>query len=132
MRQRGFEFDLVIASPARRASDTVRYVEEEYAETLPVTFDRRIYDSSISRLLKIVREVDQSIERLLLVGHNPEIHEFAILLSRTGEALLHNVEPKFPTGALALLEVPAERWEDVALGTGQFLAFIRPRDLKQE
>jgi len=79
-----------------------------------------------------VREVDDSVDRLLLVGHSPELQESTLLFSERDDPLLPAVEFKYPTGALALLELPVTRWEDVALGSARIAAFIKPRDLKLE
>jgi phosphohistidine phosphatase len=132
LRQRDLRFDLVISSPARRAVDTIRLVEEAYGGSFNIRFEPQLYDSPVSRLMKIVREVDHSVDRLLLVGHSPELQESTILLAERDDPLLPSVEFKFPTGAIALLELPAKRWEDAALGSARMVAFIRPRDLKRE
>jgi phosphohistidine phosphatase len=43
--------------------------------------------------------------------------------------LLAALREKFPTGALATLEVDLESWADLAAGTATLTAFARPRDL---
>jgi len=132
IRRRELRFDSVISSPARRAVDTIRLVEEAYGEPFQIRFEPLLYDSPVSRLMKIVREVDDSVDRLLLVGHSPELQESTLLFSERDDPLLPAVEFKYPTGALALLELPVTRWEDVALGSARIAAFIKPRDLKLE
>jgi phosphohistidine phosphatase len=42
------------------------------------------------------------------------------------------VEVKYPTGTLAEIHLPAERWRDVREGSGRIERFIRPRDLDPE
>ena len=109
-------FDLILASPARRSIGTV-----EGARLPAPTYEERIYDAPASRLLDIVRQVDDGIERLMLVGHNPG---FEHLTSRlTGE------EIEMPTGSLIEIELPVERWKDVVEGNGRKVRFIQPKSL---
>jgi phosphohistidine phosphatase len=36
---------------------------------------------------------------------------------------------KYPTGALATIDVPADRWSALGRGGGELVAYVRPRDL---
>lgn len=129
LRRRGLAFDLVLASPARRVAQTIEHVEVGLGESLDARFDERIYGASAAALLAIVRDVDESAGRLLLVGHNPGLQELAIMLAGAGEPLRESLAGKYPTAALALLELPVARWEEVRPGTAQIADFLRPREL---
>ena len=52
-----------------------------------IDMEKALYTSSVDRLLRIIARVDDSVERLLIVGHNPELSELAILLSADAEEL---------------------------------------------
>ena len=39
------------------------------------------------------------------------------------------LDEKFPTAALAVLDFDVERWRDLKPGTGKLVDFIRPKDL---
>jgi phosphohistidine phosphatase len=39
------------------------------------------------------------------------------------------LQAKFPTAALAVIDFEAPRWSDLATGKGELLRFIVPRDL---
>ena len=39
------------------------------------------------------------------------------------------LKTKFPTATVAVIDLPADRWKDVAFGIGKLVAFVRPGDL---
>ncbi|HYW14911.1 MAG TPA: histidine phosphatase family protein [Allosphingosinicella sp.] len=131
MKAQGLAFDLVLASPARRVIETLEEVAAAYGPLRP-RFDERLYLASLATLLEIVRE-SADAERLLLVGHNPGLEELSLHLSRPGaDDFRSEVEIKYPTGTVAVIELPVERWTDVQEGKGRIARFIRPRDLDPE
>ncbi len=82
--------------------------------------------------LELVRETADSVERLLLVGHNPGMEELTLFLGGCEGPLRTEVEIKYPTGTLAEIQLPVTHWRAVAEGEGTILRFIRPRDLDPE
>ncbi len=130
MRRLGLAFDRVLVSPARRVSETLEEVESAFGPLAAVE-DERLYLAPADALLEIVRQTEDAVERLLLVGHNPGLEQLAVALAR-GSGLRSEVELKYPTASLAEIELPVESWRDVAEETGTIARFIRPRDLDPE
>ena len=116
MRKLGLRLDLVLASPAQRVVETL-----EGVGGLSPRFDERIYNASTNELLGIVQEVDDSIDRLMLVGHNPGFERLASQLARAAM--------DFPTGALVEIELPIDQWRDAGERIGRLVRFIRPKEL---
>ena len=116
IRQLGLKLDLVLSSPAARAAETAELAG------LEVRFDERIYDASSGQLLDIVRSMDEEIDRLAMVGHNPG---FERLASR-----LIGQDIEMPTGSLAEIAVPVERWKEAGEATGRLTRFIKPKELR--
>ncbi len=131
MRAQGLVFDQVIASPAVRVVETLRDVEQGYGRGLEPSFDKRIYLASTDLLLEVIHGASEEAERLLIVGHNPGLEKLALLLTSGGE-LRAEIAVKYPTATLAQIELPIERWSDIAEGAGTVSRFIRPRDLDPE
>ena len=117
IRRLGLQFDLILASPARRSLETV-----DAARLPEANHDQRIYDASTGQLLEIVQGAGDAIERLMLVGHNPG---FARLASRL---LGDTVE--MPTGSLVEIELPADDWGTIGESSGRLVRFLRPKDLR--
>jgi phosphohistidine phosphatase len=60
---------------------------------------------------------------VLVIGHNPTLHELALSLTGREDAL-----ERFPTGALASVTF-ATTWAGLAEGGGELEGFVVPRDL---
>ena len=129
MKAQGLGFDRILASPARRVVETLEEISATFGALAP-EYDERLYLASAATLIDIARGTPDEIGRLLLVGHNPGLEEVALRLARPEEAGLRDeVELKYPTGTLAEIELPVERWGDIAEQSGTLVRFIRPRDL---
>jgi len=117
IRKFGIRFDLVLASPARRVVETV-----ESVGPLTASLDPRLYNASTGQLLDVIREIDDGVDRLLMVGHNPGIGQLAAQLTASGI-------DDFPTAALAEIELTVDDWREVEMGSGRLIRFITPNDL---
>jgi phosphohistidine phosphatase len=106
----------VACSPARRTRQTL----EGLRFTAPVEYDRRIYGGEPDTLLDVIGEQPEDADTLLVIGHNPSMHELCTLLTGTEP-------PRFPTAALALIEV-AGAWSGVAGERARLVELWTPRD----
>ena len=132
MRKLGLAFDRVLASPARRVVETIEEVAEAFGPLEP-HYEQRLYLATIETLIELLRATDESVESLLLVGHNPGMESLALALSGGSENTLRGeIELKYPTGTLAEIALDVEGWWQVDQGCGKITRFIRPRDLDPE
>lgn len=111
--------DLILASPAERARQTVAAVHQALDETGEVWWEPRIYGATVAELLDVIREVPDEYTHVLMVGHNPGFAECVQALS--GQAL------RMPTAAIAGIGLSAARWCDVRPGSGSLLWHITPK-----
>jgi phosphohistidine phosphatase len=130
LKHRGMRFDLVLASMAARVRETIDGVQEKYDFDAPIQFEPRMYGASAEILLSLVRALPDSVHAPLLVGHNPGLERLLIELTRDDDdGLRDRVAGKYPTGALAVIELPADHWADVAPGCGEIVELILPKEL---
>mgnify|MGYP001386518903 CR=1 FL=1 len=108
--------DMVLCSTAARTRETLALLEVDAA----VSYESAIYDNDPGELLDLVRSAPDDAGRLLLVGHNPSVHQFVQDL--TGEA-----PPTFPTCAIAVVELPGA-WADARPGIGALRLVHTPKD----
>ncbi|HEY3726179.1 MAG TPA: histidine phosphatase family protein [Solirubrobacteraceae bacterium] len=112
---------LVLCSSARRARETLDLV----APPGKIEIEDGLYGASADELLQRVRRVPDEFKSVMLVGHNPAIHDLAVeLLSNAGELAV----AKFPTGALATLTFTGS-WGALAPRRAELVAFVKPREL---
>ncbi|QPQ54309.1 histidine phosphatase family protein [Allosphingosinicella flava] len=131
MRAEKLIFDAVRASPALRVVETLADIETGYGRALSPDYDQRLYLAAAETLLDIVRETDDGVERLMIVGHNPGLERLALMLAGPG-ALREEAAVKYPTATIAEIRFDVAHWADVAEGEGTIARFIRPRDLDPE
>ena len=118
----------ILGSTARRVRETV---EPILAVLKParIVFEHRLYLASSATLLDEIRKVDEGASRVLLVGHNPGLHELALALVEPGSReKLPAITGKFPTGALASLQVSSS-WRRLAPGAAKLMTHRSARDL---
>ena len=112
---------LVLCSSARRARETIELV----APPGELEIDERLYGASAGELLQRLREVPDEVVAVMLVGHNPAMHDLAVeLLAGDGDQVIG----KFPTGALATLTFTGS-WRALAAHRAELVTFLKPREL---
>jgi phosphohistidine phosphatase len=129
LRRRKLRFDRVLASPAARVVETIEYFEKGFGEPLRPMFREDIYAASSRGLLSIVQATADSVDRLLLVGHNPGFQDLACVLASAEDPLAAAVGEHYPTAAFALIELPVPSWAEVGPNGGRIADFLRPREL---
>jgi phosphohistidine phosphatase len=129
LRDQGIEPDLVLCSTAARTRQTLALIEQALAEGVSVRYEGAIYDATAEGLLEHLTALPDAAEAVLLVGHNPAVQELTLALA--GDERGDHVErarEKFPTAALATLELPGT-WRELRPGAAELVAFVSPREL---
>ncbi|MFF5701186.1 SixA phosphatase family protein [Streptomyces sp. NPDC012794] len=120
--------DLALCSPAARTRQTWQLMRPSLSDQPPVVYENRLYNAEMDTLLAAVTATDDGVSGLLLVGHNPGIHELAAALPGDGpEELLRRIRASMPTCAVAVLEFSGD-WADLAPGTGRLATLLAPGD----
>ncbi|RJL20395.1 SixA phosphatase family protein [Bailinhaonella thermotolerans] len=103
--------DLVLCSPALRTRQTTALVLDGLGESPPVAYERALWDNDAEGVLDLLRLTGEETGTLLVVGHNPSMHQ--IVLDLTGGRETYD---GFPPGAFAVIDV-ASGWESLAEGS---------------
>lgn len=132
--QQGYEPDLVLCSTARRTLETLDLMMPALGRRISVLYEEPLYLAEAQSLLERVRWVEDAVETVMIVGHNPGLEDLALLLCGTPiEAAererLSAIQEKFPTAALAVLTFAGKHWRTIGPGRGRLIDFMRPRDL---
>jgi phosphohistidine phosphatase len=88
---------------------------------------RELYAASEQRLLERLRVVEDGVESLMLIGHNPALEQLALSLAGSGQKLA-GLRRKHPTGALATLEFSGQ-WSELRSGRAELADFVTPNQL---
>ena len=123
--------DLILCSTAMRTRQTLAPLVKLWdAPAPPISLENALYLASEDMLLAHLRSVPDGVGTVLLIGHNDGIWHVAEGLAGSGPAgSLAALREKYPTGGLATLRPPDGPWRDLAWGSAELMAFVRPRDL---
>jgi len=131
MAERGIDPDLVLCSSARRACDTLDLVLPELRVEPKVVYEDALYHASPETMLELLHAIEPGANRVMLVGHNPEIQAFALDLVGSGPKRYRDLlMTKYPTAGLAVINFAAGLWKSVTVNSGSLNLFLSPRDLK--
>ena len=125
--------ELVLCSSALRARQTLEPLRPDFRPGAEVRFDDDLYGASADELLGSLRAVNGRIASVLLVGHNPGLEDLATILASDGEPLaMELLRAKFPTGALAILDLGSTTWARLRPGAAYLARLVLPRELPVE
>jgi phosphohistidine phosphatase len=128
LRQRGLTPDLILSSPAVRTRETAGLVLTALQARVPLQFRPELYLAEPKTIVEVVRGAPDPARTLLVIGHNPGMQLAALKLSAGDPAGRRDeIEDKFPTAALAVIEFPLDRWTDAK--AGDLVAFDSPKAL---
>lgn len=124
--------DRVLVSPAARTRETWSLAAAAMHGRPQVAFDERIYESTPQALLAVIRETGRQDRTLLMVGHNPGMHELAVQLVATGDIeTRQRLHEDFPTAGLAVIEFALGDWDRLHPQAGRLERFIDPRAIAE-
>jgi phosphohistidine phosphatase len=119
--------DLALVSPVTRAAQTWALVAASFTTAPRVVNEERIYNANADMLLRLIRET-RDARALLLVGHNPSLHDLAVRLIATGDTKTRErVNEKLPTCGLVVIDLPVDDWSKLHASSGRLERFVSPR-----
>ena len=115
--------EFVLSSDACRTRETSETMQAGFTNDVPVEFVRALYLASYGELLQEVAIVDDTVQTLLVLGHNPGWETVVRIL--TGEPVV------LKTANAALLEGEGNDWQDALRNQTRWrqVEIIRARDL---
>ena len=95
---------LVLCSPAVRARETAELVMPAMPQAR-LQLEKDLYDEDAAGVLELLRQIDPVDSRLMIVGHNPTLHELCLMLA--GPDYVDELESGgLPTAGLVKLVEP--------------------------
>lgn len=130
LKERNILPGLVLCSASRRTVETWERVSNVLRMTIPVKFERDIYLKSDRVLLEQLRRLDDGVTSVMMVGHHSGIDMLAVKIAGTGpNEVLRRMRAKFPTAAVAVIDLKLKSWAELGEGTGKLVEFVVPKEL---
>lgn len=125
LREHGLVPDAIVCSTAVRARETAERLIAATGSELEPQFARSLYFEGINAYLEAIGGAEDSVRRLMVIGHNPDIEEVIERIVGVNEAM--------PTGAIACVEVKSKSWREFGLNPrGRLLDVLRPKSLEED
>lgn len=120
--EQGFKIDSIFSSPANRALHTAMiFCRQMYFPLNKFRITEYLYDFSGDEVLRFVKELDNTLETVMIFGHN---HAFTYIANSLGNTYIENV----PTSGLVQLEFDVEDWVSIEKGITKQTIF--PKQLR--
>jgi phosphohistidine phosphatase len=119
----------VVVSPAVRASETWARAALTCPKAPPPVLEPRLYDANVETILDVVRETEGA-SRIMIVGHNPGLHELALLLIASGDVEIRaRLQENLPTAGLVVIDFAVKGWDKLHPQSGRLELFVEPSSL---
>jgi phosphohistidine phosphatase len=114
---------LILGSPALRARQTAEAVAANCGYTGEISFKDGLYMAEAEDVIKILRKLEDNLERVIVIGHNPGLESLLPLLSHQILSL--------PTGSIAYLSLPISTWKELDKDTdAELIELWKPKELE--
>jgi phosphohistidine phosphatase len=130
MQDLGLSPDLILVSTARRTQETLAALEP-WGDTPLIELLESLYLASARQLLDVLRGTNETVRSIMLIGHNPGMHELAVSLAGSRESeQTQRLRDGFPTTALAEFAIGGT-WKSLDTGGALLVRYLTPRDLPE-
>jgi phosphohistidine phosphatase len=127
MARHGLIPELAVVSPAQRTQETWALLAPALGKAPRVVNDERVYSAGAETLIAIIGET-RAARSLLVVGHNPSLHDVAVQLIAAGDVeTREQLAEKLPTSSLVVIDLPFDDWAKVHRHAGRLERFVTPR-----
>jgi len=121
--------DLVLCSPALRTRETAELALAGFAAPARILYEDALYLAGRAALLRRLRRLDESAGAVLVIGHNPGLHELALALAGADSPRYPALAAgKFPTTARASFAIDRP-WTDLARSRHALIDYVTAKSL---
>jgi len=122
--------DLVLCSPSLRTRETAELVLAGFASPPRVLYEKALYLAGRAALLRRLSRLDESLGAVLVIGHNPGLHELAVGLAANDSSPYEVLAGgKFPTAARASFAIEGA-WADLARTRHKITDYVTAKSLQ--
>ena len=112
--------DLIISSPSIRTKQTLEYFIKQLNYKDEVRFQESIYEAPFENLLKVIKNIKNSYNKIFLVGHNPGLCDLI-------NFLLDKHFENIPTCGIVEIDFNAKSWQDISKKNSNLVSFEYPK-----
>ena len=121
LKLKGILPDLLISSSAKRARNTAKKISKKIGYSISnIETTSDLYHADENSIIELVRNQDDSLDTIMIFGHNPGFTDCLNLLAGAG---IYNI----PTCGVAGIGFDFKSWKEVATGGGSIILYDYPK-----
>jgi phosphohistidine phosphatase len=133
MASHAFVPDRVLLSPSTRTQQTWKSASGAFKPAPAAQTVERLYNATAHAILALVKETPAAAHGLLVIGHNPGLHDLALMLVASGEIeARERLREKLPTSGLVIVDFAFDDWSRLHPQSGRLERFVSPKSLDPE
>jgi phosphohistidine phosphatase len=123
--------DRVVVSPAVRTQETWKACAAAIKKEPGAMTVEKLYDATPHAILGVIKDAPASAHTLLVIGHNPGLHELAVMLVAAGDVeARERLREKLPTAGLVIVDFAFDDWNRLHPQSGRLERFVSPKSLE--
>lgn len=116
--QESLPIDLIVASPAKRTRVTAEIFADALNYKKSIMYNEVLYMAFVNELIETITYTFDTVDNMLLVGHNPSLTALAITLV--------NFKEKFEMGGIMEIEFDCNSWIDISKDNARLISYKVP------
>ncbi|HEU5019069.1 MAG TPA: histidine phosphatase family protein [Pseudolabrys sp.] len=131
MAGHGLVPDRVLVSSAARAQQTWRAAAAAFKPLPAADTADRLYNAAPQAILALIKDSGGAARTLLVVGHNPSLHELAVALIASGDIeAREQLREGLTTSGLVIIDFAIDDWARLHPRSGRLERFVTPKSLE--
>lgn len=123
--------DRVVISPAARTQETWKITAAAFRPAPGAASAEQLYDATPHAIFAVIKDAPVAAHTLMVVGHNPGLHEVALMLIASGDIdARERLREKLPTAGLVIIDFAFDDWSKLHPQSGRLERFVSPKSLE--
>ncbi len=116
--EKNCKIDLIVSSPAERTKKTAEIFADVVGYKKSIMFNEVLYMAFVNELLETISYTFDSVENMVLIGHNPSLTALAITLVGFKE--------KFQMGGIMEIDFDCNSWIEISKENAKLVSYTHP------
>ncbi len=117
--------DLIISSPAKRAKQTAKLFAKEINYDKKIIIHDDLYFGDENDIINVISEVENDIQTLMIVSHNPTMESLTTVLSEENDYY------QFKTATVCVLSTYAKKWNNIKIQSFEIQHHLFPKNIEE-
>ncbi len=123
--------DRVVMSPSVRTMETWKACASAFKQEPGAKSVEKLYNATQHDILAVIKDTPASAHTLMVIGHNPGLHELALMLIAAGDVeARERLREKLPTSGLVIVDFAFDDWNRLHPQSGRLERFVSPKSLE--